>query len=439
MSQNAPHKFELSTQVYGDALLGQLKQGWAPLPFSTLFSMAKGGLKVRLMRSVVTMLSIVLAIAFLTYTGLTSYLQKNLVNALPKYQVMNPALPNDVRNSAQLLVKLPVIQGLDTPSKLALARTMAFDDVTAAQAADAGIAGQISTAKEMASKAQKSADEVAKTPGILKSEIATAQLFADKAKQAYDKTLQTKVDITQTIAIGAWIRSGSTTQQAELEPILNARLSERYQALINSLPNPSRLTPVEMKQLEAVVALAKAKSTSGNSQDVSTAEKAIADELQKRQLVNLQSLMRSAGVSLVVTENAARMEIWLIVMALLTCAVGIANAMLMSVTERFREIGTMKCLGAQDNLVVKLFLLESAFLGIIGALMGIVLGILVALGAALAQFKGFGISEFPGASQCMVVILLSLAGGMFLSVGGAVYPAYSASRMRPVDALRVDE
>jgi ABC-type antimicrobial peptide transport system permease subunit len=437
MSQNAPHKFELSTQVYGDALLGQLKQGWAPLPFSTLLSMAKGGLKVRLMRSMVTMLSIVLAIAFLTYTGLTSYLQKNLVAALPKYQVSNPALPADVRQSAEGLVKLPVIKGLDLPAKLALARTMELGNTSVAQAADAGIAGQISTAQEQAVKAQKVADETAKNPKSLKSEIASAKSFAEKAKQNYEKALLTKTELAQTIALGAWVNSGSTTQQAELEPLLNKLLEERNMALINSLPNPSRLTAAEMVQLEAVVALAKAKGAKEG--DVKVAEKAIADEYQKRQLVDLQSLMRAAGVSLIVTENAARMEVWLIVMALLTCAVGIANAMLMSVTERFREIGTMKCLGAQDNLVVKLFLLESAFLGIIGAIMGIILGVGVALGAALAQFKGFGLSEFPGASQCLIVILLSLAGGMFLSVGGAVYPAYSASRMRPVDALRVDE
>ena len=49
-------------------------------------------------------------------------------------------------------------------------------------------------------------------------------------------------------------------------------------------------------------------------------------------------------------------QYWLIVLSLLVCVVGITNAMLMSVTERFREIGTMKCLGALDSFIVKLFL-----------------------------------------------------------------------------------
>ena len=54
---------------------------------------------------------------------------------------------------------------------------------------------------------------------------------------------------------------------------------------------------------------------------------------------------------------------WLVVLSLLVCLVGITNAMLMSVTERFREIGTMKCMGALDGFIIKLFLLESSFMG----------------------------------------------------------------------------
>ena len=53
-------------------------------------------------------------------------------------------------------------------------------------------------------------------------------------------------------------------------------------------------------------------------------------------------------------------QAWLVTISLLVCVIGIANAMLMSVTERYKEIGTMKCLGALDLFVVELFLLESA-------------------------------------------------------------------------------
>ena len=56
---------------------------------------------------------------------------------------------------------------------------------------------------------------------------------------------------------------------------------------------------------------------------------------------------------------ATNRQSWLAIMALLVCFVGIMNAMLMSVTERFKEIGTMKCLGAKNSFVVKLFLSPS--------------------------------------------------------------------------------
>jgi len=99
----------------------------------------------------------------------------------------------------------------------------------------------------------------------------------------------------------------------------------------------------------------------------------------------------------------------------------------------------MKCLGAQDNLVVKLFLLESAFLGVIGAAMGIVLGLVVTVLAAWLQYGGFGMTYFPGFKQSAVVIAYAILGGVILAVLGATGPAWQAARMRPVDALRVDE
>ncbi|MCX7803801.1 MAG: FtsX-like permease family protein [Planctomycetota bacterium] len=149
-------------------------------------------------------------------------------------------------------------------------------------------------------------------------------------------------------------------------------------------------------------------------------------------------LLRRAGVSPQATLLGNPMDKWLIGMALLTCAVGIANAMLMSVTERFREIGTMKCLGAEDGLVVKLFLLESAFLGVIGTVFGVALGCLVALGSAWHQFGRYAVEYFP-LIESAETAGWSLAAGVMLSVVGAGYPALVAARMRPVEALRVEE
>ena len=90
--------------------------------------------------------------------------------------------------------------------------------------------------------------------------------------------------------------------------------------------------------------------------------------------------MRSA--SRVFSDSAAAIQqrskdTWLVVLSLLVCLVGIANAMLMSVTERFREIGTMKCMGALDGFIIKLFILESSFMGTAGTIIGVVVGLLL--------------------------------------------------------------
>src|SRR5687767_7465897 len=100
-----------------------------------------------------------------------------------------------------------------------------------------------------------------------------------------------------------------------------------------------------------------------------------ANETLPRQ--QLAALMQSKGVASTPQEiaGARTQSRWLVALALLVAFVGILNAMLMSVTERFREIGTMKCLGALDGFIVKLFLLESLFQGVVGTVMGAGIGL----------------------------------------------------------------
>jgi len=149
-------------------------------------------------------------------------------------------------------------------------------------------------------------------------------------------------------------------------------------------------------------------------------------------------LLYDAGVNIEATLAGNPRDRWLIVMALLTCTVGIANAMLMSVAERFREIGTMKCLGATDGLVVHLFLLESLFLGLVGTIAGEFLGVLVAGAVAGIQYGGYTVRFFPWSTE-WTVLAWGVFAGVLLSVVGAVGPAWKAARMQPVEALRVEE
>ncbi len=136
--------------------------------------------------------------------------------------------------------------------------------------------------------------------------------------------------------------------------------------------------------------------------------------------------------------GAGRKTLWLVSLSLLVCAVGVLNAMLMSVSERFREIGTMKCLGALDGFIIKLFLLESAFVGGIGSLIGVALGLGLTLVTKVLTYGLVVLSVMPWPSVLQVLVFAFFAGTI-LSVAAALYPAYQAARMQPVEAMRVDE
>ena len=137
-------------------------------------------------------------------------------------------------------------------------------------------------------------------------------------------------------------------------------------------------------------------------------------------------------------EDDQRVQtMWMVGLALLISFVGIVNAMLISVTERFREIGTMKCLGALDRFVVRLFLLESTFQGIAGTTTGILLGVLLCFGEGWFKY-GNAVWSLTRPSEIAALMGICFGTGLLLSVAGALYPARMAAKMKPVDALRTE-
>lgn len=129
---------------------------------------------------------------------------------------------------------------------------------------------------------------------------------------------------------------------------------------------------------------------------------------------------------------------WIVFLSLLVCVVGIVNAQIMSVTERFREIGTMKCLGALDGFVVKIFIIEAGLQGMAGSFAGTIVGIAASLFMGVLRFGMSAISSISWYAM-MYSMAAAILVGTSLSLLGALYPAFLAARMQPVEAMRVEQ
>ncbi len=167
----------------------------------------------------------------------------------------------------------------------------------------------------------------------------------------------------------------------------------------------------------------------------------IIDGLMAASDPKINLILQQKGVE-IDPDSAAAMQqrskdAWLVVLSLLVCLVGIANAMLMSVTERFREIGTMKCMGALDGFIIKLFILESTFMGTAGTVIGVIIGFLL---TALLNMSSFGtvIFDHLPLAQILEDGLKAVVIGSVLSLVGGILPAYRAAKMEPVDAMSLE-
>ncbi|MFB6102448.1 MAG: ABC transporter permease [Haloplanus sp.] len=131
-----------------------------------------------------------------------------------------------------------------------------------------------------------------------------------------------------------------------------------------------------------------------------------------------------------VIERITRFVTGVAVIGLVVGAIGIANIMLVSVTERTREIGVMKAVGARNRDVMGLFLVEAGLLGAIGAVLALPLGVAVGYGATLYADVGFAFA--PMWTGLAVVV------GVVVGVVAGLYPAWRAARVDPIDALRYE-
>ena len=138
------------------------------------------------------------------------------------------------------------------------------------------------------------------------------------------------------------------------------------------------------------------------------------------------------------TVGSSPKQRWLVILSLLVCVVGIVNAQLMAVTERFREIGTMKCLGALDRFILRLFMLEAGMQGLAGAGIGALVGAVFSILNGWLRFGSVALTTLSWANLA-VSIGIAMVVGCLLSLLGVLYPALVAARMQPVEAMRVEQ
>jgi len=126
--------------------------------------------------------------------------------------------------------------------------------------------------------------------------------------------------------------------------------------------------------------------------------------------------------------------------SLLVAGIGIMNIMIVSLIERTREIGILKAIGMKSRTVLYIFLTESVIIGLIGAVIGILSGWVLANGVALFLGRGGVIGSALTITPVLTVevILGALGFGIGISVIFALYPAWRASKLKPVEALRYE-
>lgn len=148
---------------------------------------------------------------------------------------------------------------------------------------------------------------------------------------------------------------------------------------------------------------------------------------------NAFRMINMADIQKTITESQNTMALLLTTVAaisLLVGGIGIMNIMLVSVTERTKEIGLRKAIGATSNNIRLQFLSESAVMSAAGGILGIILGVLIT----------FVMSQFSGWTTYVTVssVILSFVFSSFIGIVFGFYPAYKASLLHPIQALRYE-
>ena len=123
--------------------------------------------------------------------------------------------------------------------------------------------------------------------------------------------------------------------------------------------------------------------------------------------------------------------------SLIVGAVGVANTMFTSVLEKTKEIGIMKAIGARNHDILLIFLFNSAFIGLVGGIIGIIFGSFLSLSLP-SLLAGLPFGRGGATLVSLHWIILALLVSMGVGIIAGIVPAFQASKLKPVDALRYE-
>jgi len=242
-------------------------------------------------------------------------------------------------------------------------------------------------------------------------------LFDNKAEVAMNKVIS--IGNIKYKVIGVLKSRGSSMNASEdkvvFTPLLNAKryygTSRRNYSIMTSINDPTKMED----------AIAHATGTMRNVRSLKAIEQ------------NDFDVRKSDGILQTLKEITTELRLATIAIALMTllgAAIGLMNIMLVSVTERTREIGVRKALGATRFNILFQFLVEAIVITLIGGFLGIIFGVLLGFGLAAAIDGRFVIPVnwmMLGIFVCIVVGVIS-----------GLYPALKASRLDPIESLRYE-
>ena len=175
--------------------------------------------------------------------------------------------------------------------------------------------------------------------------------------------------------------------------------------------------------------------------DINLVARQIRFELEKQKEVNDFTILTPNKTTEIVGGILQAIELVLVTIALVSLivgAVGIMNTMYTSVLERTKQIGIMKAVGASQDAILSLFLIESGIIGLVGGLLGILFGIIISFFIGMGA-QSFGVPDlFSFASldyfELFVILIVTFVTGVL----SGLLPARAAARLEPAEALRYE-